>query len=317
MGRLIRTLPSLCAVVVAAASFALSYVALRDVAARLDAVPPYLAFLVPVVVDGGIIAGSAIIWEASHGARRRQLFPYFFVGVLVAMSVTMNIAHAGPTPLAKVIASLPPLVLLGAIELVAAQHMRAAQQAAPVEPVEVPVPAAAPPMVSPVPVVVPPSAAPAATSVPAPAATPALSPEPAEPPAPAADAGPLRTPGQPVPSPSAVATATAPRPSAEATVVAGSTRRALRTRAQVPDEADGAVEEELRLPTVLIPADLPSAERVKRLFVAHVESGGSPDHPQLANTMAAQLKVTPGYVRKLIRPLREKLGAAPADALAI
>lgn len=114
-----------------AASFALSYVALRDVAADVGAVPGYLAWLVPVVIDGGIICGSAVIWADSYRAERRQVFPFLFIAVLVVMSVVVNVNHAGPSLLAKTIAALPPLVLLGTLELVAAQHRRAATPPAP------------------------------------------------------------------------------------------------------------------------------------------------------------------------------------------
>lgn len=114
-----RTVPLVSSVVVAAASFALSFVALRDVAARTEAVPASLAWLVPIVIDGGVMCASAVIWAAAAQGRRRQVFPFVVVFVLVALSVVVNTAHAGPTLLAKLIAALPPLVLLATLELVA------------------------------------------------------------------------------------------------------------------------------------------------------------------------------------------------------
>jgi hypothetical protein len=114
-----RTVPLFSSLVVAAASFALSFVALRDVAASTGAVPGHLAWLVPIVIDGGVMCASAVIWATAAMQHRRQLFPFVVVFVLVALSVVVNAAHAGPSLLAKVIAALPPLVLLATLELVA------------------------------------------------------------------------------------------------------------------------------------------------------------------------------------------------------
>ena len=119
-----RTLVALSCLIVGAASFALSFVALRDVSIELMAVDPSLAFLVPIVIDGGIIGGSAVIWSYSQEQAKRPIFPFLFVAFLVLISVIVNASHAGPTILAKIIAALPPLVLLGVLELVAAQHRR-------------------------------------------------------------------------------------------------------------------------------------------------------------------------------------------------
>lgn len=119
-----RVLAALACVVVGAASFALSFVALRDVAVSLQAVPASLGWLVPIVIDGGVICGSAIIWSLSREQVRRPVFPFLFVAFLVLVSVVVNAAHAGPAPLAKVIAALPPLILLGTLELVASQGRR-------------------------------------------------------------------------------------------------------------------------------------------------------------------------------------------------
>lgn len=121
-----RVLAVLATLVVGAASFALSFVALRDVAATTGAVPAELAWLVPVVIDGGVICGSAIIWSLSKEESRRPLFPFLFVAALVTMSVVVNVNHAGPSLLAKSIAALPPLILLGTLELVASQGRRIA-----------------------------------------------------------------------------------------------------------------------------------------------------------------------------------------------
>ena len=144
-----RMMASLACVIVGGASFALSYVALSEVAVREQAVPGALGWLVPIVVDGGVICGSAIIWSQSKSTSARPVFPFMFVGTLVVISVIVNASHAGPSILAKGIASLPPLVLLGTLELVASQGRRDRLQAskaavAPLTPTSAPIATQAP-----------------------------------------------------------------------------------------------------------------------------------------------------------------------------
>lgn len=124
MRYLVRAIPSLAAVLVGSASFVLSFVALSEVAAEVEAVPAHLAFLVPLVVDGGVLAGSASLWAASYRGTRRDPIAYLTVAGLLAFSVVVNVSHAGESPLAKAIAALPPIVLLACLELVASSHRR-------------------------------------------------------------------------------------------------------------------------------------------------------------------------------------------------
>lgn len=124
MERFRRLAAAAACLIVGVASFALSYVALRDVAVEVGAVPAHLGFLLPIVVDGGVICGSAVIWSLSKSSVRRPVFPFLFVGTLVVISVVINANHAGEGWLSKGIASLPPLILLGALELVASQGRR-------------------------------------------------------------------------------------------------------------------------------------------------------------------------------------------------
>jgi hypothetical protein len=121
-----RWIAAVSCLIVAGASFALSYVALRDVAASIGAVPAHLAWLVPIVIDGGIMCGSAVIWSASKEDGKRPVFPFLFVGSMVSISVVVNASHAADVLLAKVIAALPPLILLGTLELVASQGRKLA-----------------------------------------------------------------------------------------------------------------------------------------------------------------------------------------------
>jgi len=124
MRYLVRAIPSLAALVVGGASFVLSFVALSEVAAEVEAVPAHLAFLVPLVVDGGVLAGSASLWASSYRGTRRDPVAYLTVAGLLAFSVVVNVSHAGESLLAKAIAALPPIVLLACLELVASGHRR-------------------------------------------------------------------------------------------------------------------------------------------------------------------------------------------------
>lgn len=134
MKHAVRILPTFCALVVAVASFCLSYVALRDVSASVHAVPADMAWVVPIVVDGGVIAASSCLWASSYRNRRRDPIAYLVTTALLIFSVIVNTYHAGSLPLAKAIAALPPLTLLACLELVAKMHradLGATQVAAP------------------------------------------------------------------------------------------------------------------------------------------------------------------------------------------
>lgn len=122
--RLAYFIPSASAFIVAMAAFTLSFVALSEVAAEVGAVPANLSWLVPVVVDGGILAGSASLWAASYRRRSRDKVAYVTVIFLLAFSVVVNASHADDNLLAKAIASLPPIVLLATLELVASAHRK-------------------------------------------------------------------------------------------------------------------------------------------------------------------------------------------------
>lgn len=233
MRKLASIIPTASAVVVALASFVLSFVALRDVAAAVGAVPPNLAWLLPLVVDGGVLAGSASLWGASYRKVKRDKVAYLTVAVLLAFSVIVNMSHAGSTPLAKAIAALPPIVLLACLELVAAQHREVV-----VEKVR------------------------AARSPQAPRAA-----------------------------------ATAP------TKAAAPSDPAIDQPSQ---QLTAAVEPPLAPASERSQTSVNMAEAIRAEFDKHLLDGGNPSDPRLASDIAARLDVTPAYVRRLIKPLREE-----------
>ena len=121
---LVQVIPTASALAVAAASFALSYVALRDVAARTHAVPANLAWMVPVCVDGAVLAASATAWAGSLRGKRMDPIALLVAGTLLTLSVAVNISHAGPSAMAKTLAAVPPVSLLACLELVAGAYRR-------------------------------------------------------------------------------------------------------------------------------------------------------------------------------------------------
>lgn len=329
MRRVMNLLPSLLALLVGAASFAVSYNTLRLEAIRVDAIEPgWPSYLLPLMLDGAVLSGSAVLWKAGLDGRRRPVFPYFFVAALVVLSVVVNVAHAGPSPLAKALASLAPIVLLGCLELVLISHRTSLQdnisevtevaafeplgaavypelavapeqQAAAPQPAQVDQPAVMPASV--------PTAAvalhaqpPVMASLRTPdtaartVADPASGRGPSATAQPASPASPLVESVVPAPRPAQVA---AELPSVPAPGKEQEMRRPLRVSA-APPAGLGA---DVNSPAV----DVPAADRVRVLFEAHVLAGGDPADSKLASDIAGQLSVSAAYVRKVIKPLRE------------
>lgn len=320
MRRLTAILPSFCLLLVGAASFAISYNTLRLEAIRVQAISGgWPSYLMPIVLDGAVVSGSAVLWKASHEQRKRPVFPFLFVGALVILSVLVNISHAGPAPLAKLIASLPPLVLLGCLELVQMSHRN--HTPVPAQPASAP--ASAPDLAA--------ATASPASDVPRPVPELAVVEERAPEPVTAPVRGEL----------TAAATAAAPQPPSARTVVDPSTQLSEAPPEQVtsPTRAEAAPETPLRTPAAAparaavparaasVPAekdaksaakrpagssDAPSKEKVTELFRAHLAAGGSATDPTLSRTFASELGVSQAHVRRIVGTLRREL--APAEA---
>ena len=298
----VRAVPTLMCLVVGSTAFLLSYVALRDVATQTGAVPAALAWAVPVCIDGGILAGSAVIWAGSYHRRRRDPLAFLTVAVLLATSVVINMHHAGASPLAKWIAALPPITLLACLELVASQHRRRVTEDAhdaattatlsassPAAPVAAPIPtptANAPAPVGPdnrlVTAQKKPAVAVAARSEKAPVVT-ATVPTPATPATPAAAAAEAAV-AAPVATPR---TAKGPHPSASPS------QRTLRVAAAAPESSD-----------------VTSADQIRAAFESFVSDGGDAQDPALAARLAKDADVSVTYARRVLKPLRENLVTA-------
>ena len=116
-------LPRYLCLTIAVAGFALSANALTAVAADSQAVTPEMAWLVVVVVDGLLLAASAVGWARALDGERA--WPAIItVAVTGAVSTAINVAHADGGLLAQGIAAIPPIALLTSLELVMAELRR-------------------------------------------------------------------------------------------------------------------------------------------------------------------------------------------------
>ncbi|MEE2061686.1 DUF2637 domain-containing protein [Rhodococcus artemisiae] len=102
---------------IAAASFILSFIALRDLSIQAGQ-PREIAFLFPVIIDGTILQATMGVVTRRHDRQARRFFWKILIGA-AAVSIAGNAIHAVLTHasgfnvvLAAVIAALPPISLL-------------------------------------------------------------------------------------------------------------------------------------------------------------------------------------------------------------
>lgn len=114
---------------IALGSFALSYAALVDLAAA-NGVRGWLAYIWPLIVDVSVIVFTAAILVAQLQRRAARL-PIALTGFYAIVTITGNVLHAPPTALGWFVASLPPLSLIFATEMLRAMaHHNILQQGA-------------------------------------------------------------------------------------------------------------------------------------------------------------------------------------------
>ena len=101
--------------VLAIAAFGLSFEALRDLAASSSVMNREVAWLFPLIVDGGIVVFSLAALRASLCGADRRWFMSLVV-LVTLISIILNMAHAGAGPLAGFMAAMPPLLLFLAFE---------------------------------------------------------------------------------------------------------------------------------------------------------------------------------------------------------
>jgi Protein of unknown function (DUF2637) len=104
---------------IAALAYVVSFEAIRAFAVETAAFPPALAWSAPLLVDSFTTAASLVIlWRYLRGEGwRAPWYAWSLVGCATAVSVALNVAHAPERLAAQLFAALPPVALLGALEL--------------------------------------------------------------------------------------------------------------------------------------------------------------------------------------------------------
>ncbi|MBL7487445.1 DUF2637 domain-containing protein [Frankia sp. AgB1.9] len=124
----LATVLAVLAVAVIAAS--VSYRHIRGVA--LDhGEDPTAAAIIPISVDGLIVAASMTLLADSRAGRRRNWLPYTLLALSSAASVAANVMHAQPDLAARVISAWPSAALIGAYELLMGQIRAATRSSVP------------------------------------------------------------------------------------------------------------------------------------------------------------------------------------------
>jgi hypothetical protein len=104
---------------IAALAYVVSFEAIRAFAVETAAFPPELAWAAPLLVDSFTTAASLVIlWRYLRGdAWRDPWYAWTLVAAATTVSVALNVAHAPGRLAAQLFAALPPVALLGALEL--------------------------------------------------------------------------------------------------------------------------------------------------------------------------------------------------------
>jgi hypothetical protein len=104
---------------IAALAYVVSFEAIRAFAIETAAFPAELAWSAPLLVDSFTTAASLVIlWRYLGGdAWSEPWYAWTLVGCATAVSVALNVAHAPARTSAQLFAALPPVALLGALEL--------------------------------------------------------------------------------------------------------------------------------------------------------------------------------------------------------
>jgi Protein of unknown function (DUF2637) len=104
---------------IAALAYVVSFEAIRAFAVETAAFPPSLAWSAPLLVDSFTTAASLVIlWRYLRGEGWREpWYAWTLVGCATGVSVALNVAHAPDRLSAQLFAALPPVALLGALEL--------------------------------------------------------------------------------------------------------------------------------------------------------------------------------------------------------
>lgn len=122
--RLLRALTILLVLGVAGLAFVVSFEAISAFAVATGAYPPTLGWCAPLLVDTFTAAATLVIWSRSLAGLGAS-YARALVAAATAVSLALNLAHAPHRLAARLVAALPPLALLAAVELVMSEARRA------------------------------------------------------------------------------------------------------------------------------------------------------------------------------------------------
>ena len=108
---------------VGALAFAVSFDAISAYAVTTGAFPTHLGWAAPLLVDSFTTAATLVIYTRSR-AGQRALLAWTYVAASTLVSTALNVAHAPDTLPARLIAAIPPIAQLAAIELVMSEARR-------------------------------------------------------------------------------------------------------------------------------------------------------------------------------------------------
>jgi hypothetical protein len=107
---------------VAVLAFVVSFEAISDFAVQVGAFPPSLRYCAPLLVDSFTAAATLVIlWLSLTDEPIATAWDAWYAWALIAtatcVSVAINVAHAPDTDAARLVAAVPPIALLLAVEL--------------------------------------------------------------------------------------------------------------------------------------------------------------------------------------------------------
>lgn len=129
--RAIRWTTTLSVVVLAGIAAVLSYEHMFVLVRRYGETS-WTSTLVPVSVDGMIVASSMTLLADSRSGRRGGLLPWILLVIGSAASLAANVAVAEPSAVGRLVAAWPSFALIGSYELLMRQVRNAAARKTPV-----------------------------------------------------------------------------------------------------------------------------------------------------------------------------------------
>jgi hypothetical protein len=122
--RLLRALTILLVLGVAGLAFVVSFEAISAFAVTTGAFPASLGWCAPLLVDTFTAAATLVVWSRSRAGLGAG-YARTLVAAATVVSLALNVAHAPNRLAARLVAALPPLALLAAVELVMSEARRA------------------------------------------------------------------------------------------------------------------------------------------------------------------------------------------------